>query len=99
MGLLDRAAAPFDRTLAHSADPQALGRIYADRAVAPMRAMIPLSGNTRVLAMWLACVFNRPALFWWFEIVVLTGLAIVAMGWHRRVEARFVARGATATAS
>jgi hypothetical protein len=99
MGLLDRAAEPFDRALARASDPQAMGRIYAERAVAPMRAMIPLSGNTRIIAIWLACVFNRPALFWWFEIVVLTGLAIVAMAWHRRVESRFVARAAAATVS
>lgn len=99
MGVLDRAAAPFDRTLAQSRDPQALGRIYAERAVAPMRAMIPLSANTRVIAIWLACVFNHPAFFWWFEIVALTVVAIVAMAWHRRVESRFVARAAAATAS
>lgn len=99
MGLLDRAAAPFDRAMACSADPQALGRIYSARAVPAMRAQIPLSGNTRVIAIWLACVFNRPALFWWFEIVVLTGLAVVAMAWHRRVESRFVARAAAATVS
>lgn len=99
MGLTDRAAAPFDRALARASDPQALGRIYAQRAVAPMRAMIPLSGNTRVIALYLACVCNAPALFWWFEIVVLTLVAAFAMAWHRRVESRFVASGTTAATS
>lgn len=99
VGLGDRMAAPFDRALARANDPQALGRIYGQRAVPPMRAMIPLSGNTRVLALWLACVFHAPTLFWWFEIVVLTLVAIVAMAWHRRVESRFVASGAAAATS
>lgn len=91
MTATDRLAQPFDDALARARDPQALGRSYAQRAVPPMRAMIPLSGNTRVLALWLACVFHAPTLFWWFEIVVLTLVAIVAMAWHRRVESRFVA--------
>ena len=99
MTATDRLARPFDDALARAADPPALGRIYAVRAVPPMRAMIPLSGNTRVIALYLACVFNAPSLFWWFEIVVLTGLAIVAMGWHRRVESRFVASGTAAPAT
>lgn len=98
-GLVDRAAAPFDRALASAADRAACGRSYAAQAVAPLRAMIPLSANTRVIALWLACAANVPLAFWWFEIVALTLVAIVAMTWHRRVEARFVARGPAAATS
>ena len=96
VGWLDRAAAPFDRRLATARDPAALGRGYADRAVAPLRAMIPLSANTRVLMLWLAAIAGDIRLFWWFELVPLTLLAIVAIVWHRRVEAGFIARGPAA---
>ena len=98
-GWLDRAAAPFDRRLAASADPAALGRIYAARAVAPLRAMIPLSANTRVVALYIAMLVGEPRLWWWFELVPLTLLAVGAILWHRRVEHRFAAQITPAHAS
>ncbi len=97
-GWMDRAAAPFDRALANSSDPAALGRIYAARAVAPLRAMIPLSANTRVIALYIAMLIGDPRAWWWFEIVPLSLLAVVAILWHRRVEHRFVAQGTPAHA-
>jgi CDP-diacylglycerol---serine O-phosphatidyltransferase len=80
---LDRLAMPFERRLA--ADP-ALGQAYAARAVAPMRLMALLTANVRVLAIAIACLLGRPQLFWWAEIVPMTGIAIIAILWHRRVE-------------
>lgn len=89
---VERAAAPFEAALAAAPDRVRFGERYAARAVAPMRAMIPLSANTRVLAMWAACLAGDPRLFWWFEIGPLSVLAVAAILWHRRVEAT-VARG------
>ena len=98
-GWLDRIAAPFDRALAASADPAAFGRIYAARAVAPLRAMIPLSANTRVIALYIACLIGDPRIWWWFELVPLSLLAVGVLIWHRRVEHRFAASGTPAHAS
>jgi hypothetical protein len=97
--LLERAAAPFERRLAASPDPAAFGRTYAARAALPMRFMALLSANTRLLAIWLACVAGDPKLFWWFEIIPLSVLAIVTILWHRRVEAALAFKDAEAPQS
>ena len=87
---LDRVAQPFERLLGRSPDPQALGRRYGDAAVPAMRSMAWLSANVRVGAVFLACLVGNPRYFWWFEIVVLTPIALVTMIRHRRVEHGFV---------
>lgn len=51
-----------------------------------MRLMALQSANTRVLAMAAACLAGDPRLFWWFEIAILTPLAVAAILWHRRAE-------------
>ena len=91
-GSVDRLARPFEASLAATRDPAGFGAAYGRLAVAPMRLMIPLSANTRVLAFAIACLLGSPALFWWFEIVPLTVVAVVGMAWHRRVEQRFTSR-------
>lgn len=83
-GSLDRAAARFDKAL--RTDPT-LASTYGRKAASAMKAMALLSANMRVLAIWLACVLGDPSLFWWWEIVPLTLIAIVTILWHRRVEA------------
>ncbi|MEG8043166.1 hypothetical protein QP164_10650 [Sphingomonas sp. LR59] len=87
---------PFERTLAQSADPVALGAVYGARAVAPLRFMALLTANVRVWAIFVACFAGNPRIFWWFEIVPLTLVAIVGLVWHRRVERAFV-RNTSAT--
>lgn len=83
---LDRWADPLDRHLReNSAEPGFTAR-YRNAARKPLMAMTPLSANTRVLAIFLACVMGDPRLFWWFEIGPLTLLTIVTIAWHRRVE-------------
>lgn len=94
--VLERAAAPFERRLAASADPVAFGRSYAARAATPMKAMALLSANTRLIAIWVACMAGDPRLFWWFEIVPLSVLAIITILWHRRVEAALASTDAEA---
>jgi len=83
---LDRVALPFERRLAAAADPIALGQAYAADAIAPMRLASLLTANVRVLAVFAACVVGNPRLFWWVELGPLTGVAIVSILWHRRVE-------------
>ncbi|WP_375390954.1 CDP-alcohol phosphatidyltransferase family protein [uncultured Sphingomonas sp.] len=91
-GSIDRLGRPFEAALAAARDPAGFGTAYGLLAVAPMRLMILLSANTRVLAIALACLLGSPALFWWFEIVPLTAVAIGGMVWHRRVEQHFTSR-------
>src|SRR3546814_9849890 len=45
----------------------------------PMRAMMLLSANTRVIAIFCACLAGDPKLFWWFEIGPLTIVAMLAI--------------------
>ena len=94
-GSLDRSTRAFEDSLAAARDRTLYGAAYAERAVVPMRAMIPLSANARVLAIALACLAGNPKLFWWFELLPLTGVAVVGILWHRRVESRLVTYGAT----
>jgi len=81
---------PFERTLGQASDPVALGASYGARAVAPLRFMALLTANVRVWAIFVACFAGNPRIFWWFEIVPLTLVAIVGLVWHRRVERAFV---------
>ena len=93
---IDRIAMPFERTLGQASDPVALGARYGARAVAPLRFMALLTANVRVWAIFVACFVGNPRIFWWFEIVPLTLVAIVGLVWHRRVERAFV-RSTSAT--
>ncbi|WP_425228337.1 CDP-alcohol phosphatidyltransferase family protein [Sphingomonas sp.] len=96
-GSIGRIATPFEEALAASAAPQQMGAAYALAAVAPMRLMVALTANARVLTVFLACLFGMPRLFWWVEIVPLTVITIAGLTWHRRVEQRFA--GCTAPAA
>lgn len=89
---IDRIAMPFERALGKAADPVAFGRDYGDRAVPPLRFMALLTANVRVWAIFAACFAGNPRIFWWFEIVPLTIVAIIGLVWHRRVERAFVRR-------
>lgn len=89
---MDRAARRFDDALADSPAARALADRYVAAAVRPMRLMCLLTANTRVQAIFVACVIGDPRLFWWFEIVALTAVLIAGFGWHRSVEARLLQR-------
>lgn len=89
-GSLDRVAMPFERRLAASPDPVALGQAYGRRAVPVMRLQSLLTANIRVWAIFLACLLASPRLFWWFEIVPLTVVVIVGLIRHRGVERGFL---------
>ena len=88
-GLLDRVAARFDHALARHQSPAELAARYATLAVRPMRLMSLLSANVRVYAIFLACLFSNPRLFWWFELIPLNIILIVGLFQHRTVENRF----------
>lgn len=98
-GSLDRAAAPFDRALASSADPQVLGEAYGRRAVPPLKLLALLSNNVRVIAIYAACLAGNPIWFWWFELLPLSLIAVLGISWHRHVERQLLrAAGAAAPA-
>jgi CDP-diacylglycerol--serine O-phosphatidyltransferase len=91
-GSLDRVAMPFERKLAASPEPVALGASYGARAVSAMRLQSLLTANMRVWVIFIACLVADPRLFWWFEIVPLTIIVIVGLMRHRGVE-RGILRG------
>ena len=90
--LLDFWGARLDALIATRADRAEIAAAYAERAAAPMRLMIPLTANTRVWAIFAACALGNPILFWWFELVPLSLLALAGLVWHRKVEADLTRR-------
>ena len=90
-GLLDRVAARFDHVLGQHHAPSDFAARYAAQAVGPMRLMSLLSANVRVYAIFLACLFANPRLFWWFELIPLNVILIFGLFQHRIVENRLSA--------
>jgi CDP-diacylglycerol---serine O-phosphatidyltransferase len=88
---IDHLALPLERRMAADADPLAFGQAYAADAVDVMRSMTLLSANARVAGIFVACLAGDPALFWIFEIAVLTPVAALALVAHRQVERRHAA--------
>lgn len=87
---LDRVSARFDALLDGGALAPRVSDEYGARASGPMRLLALLSANTRAWAIFIACIAGDPRLFWWFEIVALSLVALAGMTWHRRVEAALV---------
>lgn len=85
-GSLDRVSMPFERQLARSGDPLALGRLYGIEAAPVMKFMALLTANMRILALFVACLVGNPRLFWWVEIVPMTLVLVIGITLHRRVE-------------
>lgn len=83
---LDRAGAPFETKLERSADKARLIERYSRLAVPPMRLQSLLSGNVRVIAIYVSCLAGDPRLFWWFELIPLSAVALAGILWHRRAE-------------
>lgn len=90
-GSMDRLAAPFDRAMAAAPDRRAFAAAYAERAAPPLRLMILLTNNSRVILIYAACLAGDPMLFWWFELGPLTLVTAAGLAWHRRVERRLAA--------
>lgn len=81
--LLGHRETPVDawlREMPRGEQDRALAR-WRDAAATVVRLMWPLSSNGRVHAILLACLAGAPALFWWYELTVLTVIAVVG---HRR---------------
>nr|WP_239556140.1 CDP-alcohol phosphatidyltransferase family protein [Sphingomonas sp. JUb134] len=93
-GTVDRFARPFDDALRNRSDAARLAAVYGQQAAKPMRLMRLLTANTRIGAIFVACLAGDPRLFWWFEIGPLTLVLIIGLIWHRSVEAR-LARSAS----
>lgn len=81
---IDGSSAALDDALRYSTEPAALGADYGAAAARPLRFQALLSANTRVIAIWLACLWGNPRLFWWFEIGPLSAITIMGILWHRK---------------
>ena len=90
-GSLDRLAGRFDRALAAAPDRRALAAAYGERAAPPLRLMNLLTANSRVIALYAACLAGDPRLFLWWQLGPLTLVAAAGMFWHRRIERRLAA--------
>ena len=77
---LGSGARAIDAALA--ADPGKLPGYLA--ATAPLvRRLSILSANNRTIAIALACLAGNPRLYWYWEIIALTGVAVI-MAWQMR---------------
>ena len=89
-GVVAGHADEITRRFGAAEDRSAFAAAYAAAAVPMMRLQSLLTANVRVWAICIACLAGDPRIFWWFEIVPLTLVAIVGLVWHRRVERAFV---------
>ncbi len=71
------------------ADPKSLPA-YLTTTAPIVRAMALLSTNSRTVTIALACLAGDPRLYWYWEIVGLTLIALVLASRLRRAEAQFV---------
>lgn len=93
--LLGNRERPFDHALA-AAQPGAQAQMLArwqPRAARTLRWMAPLSANGRTIAIWLAALLLEPMLYWMWEIVALTLLALAAARSLRQAESGAVVNG------
>lgn len=93
--LLGNRARPFDHALA-AASPEARARMLArwqPKAAQTLRWMAPLSANGRTIAIFLAVLAGEPMLYWIWEILPLTLLALAAARALRQAEAGAVVNG------
>lgn len=71
---------------------EALRQRYVQRAVPWMRFNTLLSANGRTLAIFLACLADRPALFWWWTIIGLTMVMLVGRAGLRHIDRALLPR-------
>ncbi len=79
---------PFDELLLRAPLVQRDQLLAAWRAKAAPRLMLlsPLSANGRTIAIWLACLAGTPFLYWIWELLGLTLLALAGGHWLRQAE-------------
>jgi hypothetical protein len=56
-----------------------------------MKLLALLAANLRVVALYAAALLGNPLLFWWFELVPLSFVALAGLLWHRRLERELIA--------
>jgi hypothetical protein len=86
--LLGNRARPFDARL-QAATPAERGRLLGDwqpRAARALRAASLLSANGRTIAIWLAALAGNPMVYWLWEIVGLTLVALAVARALRQAE-------------
>lgn len=79
---------PFDTALAKATPAERAAMLAAWRAKAAPRMMLlsPLSANGRTIAIYVACIAGSPFLYWIWELVFLTLLALAGGHWLRQSE-------------
>ncbi len=60
---------------------------YFERLTPVMRASNVLGPTGRTLGIWIACIAGAPWLYWVWEVVVLSALALAVERWRARTEA------------
>jgi CDP-diacylglycerol--serine O-phosphatidyltransferase len=80
---LEPASAQFDPWLVTSP----MRDCYERKTVPMLQAMLPLSQNLRLVALFVACLLGRMTWFLWYELVPLSLLTAIGVVWHRRIEA------------
>jgi len=86
----DRLSLDLDRCLRTAPGRHALAVTYGERAAPPLRLMVLLSNNTRLIIIYLACLAGDPRCFWLLELSVLSVVLGVGIVWLRAVERRLV---------
>ena len=93
--LLGNRTRPFDAILAGlpPADQSRILARWQAGAARTMRHMSLLSANGRTIAIWLAVLVGEPMLYWAWEILPLTLLALAAARSLRQSETEAVVNG------
>lgn len=97
----DRLSSTVDRydgaltNIFANAPDRSIADAYIRLVQRPLRLMRLLSANMRVYTVFVACLLEAPALFWWFELGPMTGILIVGVAWRNRIDAKFVAAART----
>ncbi len=79
---------PFDQqlTATPTASRQKLLQAWQEKAAPRLMLLSPLSANGRTIAIYLACLAGSPFLYWIWELVGLTLIALAGGHWLRQAE-------------
>lgn len=85
--LFEPGTRQFDHLLTEAESNELLGR-YVKAATPVLRLMTVLGANGRTFAIWVSCLLGRPMLFWLWEMLILSPIALLLIWRLRRIERR-----------